>query len=225
MRTMLIAAASLALAGGWAAGAPANAEIVHTVYGPRPVVSFGHGVSAQQHLVLRAAALVRELKADTSLGPAVRLARGVVVVPGAAPGAPPTAGADSVALARNGGAAWTGPAFYDSEGVRGPMVLVLLTDRALARFAADGGVTLGHGSGLRIVDARDARRHGIAGADAILWTQPDQPAGPHSLAHARFVASAPDSDAYYDQSVAPREVLGDRAPNPHAEELWHALEG
>ncbi len=99
--------------------------------------------------------------------------------------------------------------------------MVLLTDRALARFAAHGSV---NAVGLRVMEARTARRNGEAGADAIVWS-PSEHFAIRRLGGMAVSASATDNEAYYDQAVTPREVLYDRAPMPHARVAWRALEG
>ncbi len=225
MRKILLAGASLALAAGLAMpGAPARAEIVHTVYGARPVTSFGRRVSAQQHLVLQAGDVVRQMKADSRLAALVRRAKGVFVIPGTGrtlAGAPGTPG---VALARHG--SWTGPAFFNvsGTGMHGPVVVLLMDEAAVQRFMAPGRIALGPRTRLRVVDAAALdRRQGAIRADAIVWSpRGSDIAG--TLGRTVIESSPEDDRAYYNYDVTAREVLADRAPSPNARLLWDQLE-
>jgi SH3 domain-containing YSC84-like protein 1 len=179
---------------------------------------------------------VNRLKQDPQLAKALARAKGVFVIPHYGKGALIVGGqgGGGVVLARRGNS-WTDPAFFSigggsigaqAGGEAGCVVLLLMTDKALEKFAhSDNTWALNANAGLTVVTWSGRGQAQTGKGDVIVWTDTN---GLYGGLTASVTDISPDKDmdqAYYGMPVTSQQILtGAASPNaPNAAPLRNAL--
>ncbi|MFW6094277.1 MAG: lipid-binding SYLF domain-containing protein [Pseudomonadota bacterium] len=173
-----------------------------------------------------AMAVVRQLKREPGMGDALSRARGVFIVPDYATASLMMGGAggEGVMLKRLPDGGWSLPLFFDiaaldtavdDSAAAGALVMVLLTDAAVARFEQQRRFSLEPGGGMRIA----AFAGGTRAADVLVWSDgdgllADGPPGVRGVAY-----DAEETRRYYERPVTPRMVLAGDVEDPRSEPL------
>ncbi|MEZ5670106.1 MAG: lipid-binding SYLF domain-containing protein [Alphaproteobacteria bacterium] len=184
-------------------------------------------------LVQQAAEVVAAMKADPNALSLAQQAKGVYVVPDFAQGAVLVGGwgGNGVMTARTA-AGWSAPAFYDIAAVsagaqigftEGPVVMMLMSDRAVDAFKDGSAFSLEAGAGFAIVDLSAGAGVSTDGSDVVVWSDAEG-------IYAGLAASASDiswdedaNDGYYGAQLSARQVLEGQVVESEPDPLSGAL--
>jgi lipid-binding SYLF domain-containing protein len=182
-----------------------------------------------------AVAVVRKMESEPGIGKLLQQAKGVFIVPTygrAALGVGGSGGAGVLLVKRDGGA-WSDPAFYNIGGINvglqagaeaGPIALVLNNDKAVDSFMQKNNFSLSADAGLTVVDwAKTAQ--GTAGTgDVVAWAGTKGLFGNVASIGVNDIRfNQGQTNAYYGQTVAARDVIDGKVKNPQANTLKQAL--
>lgn len=184
--------------------------------------------------VEEAVEVLNEMRSDRLLGDLLARSQGVFIVPdyGEASFVIGTGGGNGVLFLREDGS-WGNPAFYQvsslSAGLQlgviaGSFALVLVSERAAARFRRPHNFSLSLEAGMVVVD-RSAWARGDVGEDldVLLWSNTEGLLAELSIGMNSIIWQAEANEAYYGYPVSLREVLSGEAVNPYHEDLQQAL--
>lgn len=225
---VIAATLALALAGS---GAAAIAQ-TSARGGSSSAASTGDRQDAVQR-VNDAVGVIHQMEANPTVAVHLRTAKGVYVVPeyGRAALGVGARGGAGVVLVRRGNT-WSNPAFYNMGGVSlglqagaegGSMAFILNNQKALDAFTqpnkfslnADAGITLGTWSDKGI---------GTAGwGDITAWSGTKGLFGGGAISVTDVNYDENQTNAYYGQRVAARDVIAGKVRNPQADTLKQAL--
>ena len=188
MRRFAAAAAFLVLSAGIAPGWAAA---------PQEDVQLPNAIDVQQwndaqSMLARASAVLERFKSDPKLVALMRQARGIFVIPAFGHGSgvaltPGQAWGSGVLLANKNGQ-WSDPAIFSMGGGSlgphttangGALLLFIMSDRAMAKFASQSNWSLGSAPGTTIANYSSAMPQDLSGhgADIVAWSASG---GPHS---------------------------------------------
>nr|WP_294504188.1 lipid-binding SYLF domain-containing protein [uncultured Rhodopila sp.] len=189
-----------------------------------------------QQLVDHAAQTVLKIMADTRFESVLKHAKGVFIVPEMVNGSFLVGGpsGQGVLLTHDGNGPWSDPVFLSIGGVSiagprdartAPLVMILMTPKAVSEFTRGSGFSLNGSDGLTIVNASAPERAPGAGGDIILWS--DQPGGfaAADINRAEIIQNTAEDVAYYRKQVNGRQILEGHANNPQAARLKAELPG
>lgn len=190
--------------------------------------------SSPAQRVEEAIAVLNEMRSDRRVGDLLERSRGVFIVPdyGEASFVIGAGGGDGVLLLRENGE-WGNPAFYQvgslSAGlqagvVAGAFALVLVSDRAAAKFNREHNFSLSLEAGMVVVD-RSAWARGDVGQDldVLLWSDTEGLLAELSVGVNSIIWQSDANEAYYGYPVSPMDVLSGDAVNPYRSDLQQAL--
>jgi lipid-binding SYLF domain-containing protein len=179
--------------------------------------------------------VVQHMKADPKVRRTLSQARGVFVLPAYGRGALGVGfqGGEGMLLERQG-KRFSNPVFYNLGGVSvgaqaggsgGPVVFLLMTDRAVAEFASDQKFSLNADAGLTIANwSRRAQASGGKVQDVIVWSQTKGAYVGASIGLTDVMLDTEANRAYYGRAgLSPREIIDGKAKNPHSNVLGRVL--
>lgn len=139
----------------------------------------GQAASAKK-IVNEAAAAVKQAQHDPAVANEMKRARGVFIIPNYTKGAAVVGGEGGAGVflvrERRG---WSNPAFYTSGaisvgaqvgGETGPVVLMLMTPKAVNQFTEHNNFSLNANAGFTIVNASAKNQGGFGKGDVIAWS-------------------------------------------------------
>lgn len=228
MKTATIALASAFLAGASAMAAPSSS-------GNAPAVE---PMSAQpandtQTLVDNATSAVRQLRSNQQLDRLLREAKGVFIVPRYVKGAAVVGGegGQGVLLAhKNGG--WSDPAFMSVAsgsvgaqvgGEAGPVVMLLMTPKAIDEFTRNGNFSLNANAGLTIVNYSARGQSNVGKGDVIVWTNMSGAYVGVNVSGTNITPNQAENGQYYGRSVSTQQIINGAVRNASAAKLRDAL--
>lgn len=188
-----------------------------------------------QMLVDHSAAAVQRAQADGQFARLLAQAKGVVIVPDLMQGAVGIGGAggDGVVLARRGGH-WSDPAFVSIAAVSvgpqlggksGPMVMLLMTNRALNDITANNNFSLKADAGLTVQDYSQNKQAGIGQGDVVVWSGAGGAYIGASVGGADITADNKKDANYYGKPVGTHQIIDGLAHSAQADNLRRALPG
>jgi len=179
--------------------------------------------------------VVQQMKADPKVRRTLNQARGVFVLPAYGRGALGVGfqGGEGMLLERQG-KRFSNPVFYNLGGVSigaqaggsgGPVVFLLMTDRAVSEFASDQKFSLNADAGLTIANwSRRAQASGGKVQDVIVWSQTKGAYVGASIGLTDVMLDTEANRAYYGRAgLSPREIIDGKVKNPHSNVLGRVL--
>ena len=189
---------------------------------------------ANQHID-SARTAVTVLEKDPLMTEALRWSKGVFILPAyrRAALAIGASGGTGVLLRKRDDGSWSAPAFFKlgtlgvglQAGVEaGPLVFVLLNDRAMQQFLQRSSFSVSADAGLTVRNWKKGVRGTVGKGDVIAWSSAKG-------IFADAVAVSVDdigydeqlTDAYYHRTLSASDVLADRVSNDQAQGLQQAL--
>lgn len=182
-----------------------------------------------------AAAVVRTLASDASIGRLLSQARGIYIMPRygrAALGLGAAGGAGVFSEKRTDGT-WSDPAFFNTGGISvglqagvegGPVALLLMNDKALNSFRQKNNFNLSADAGLTVVNWRAQAQGQAGGGDVVVWTGSKGLFGnvaTLAINDVRYNQKA--TQAYYGKALTAQDVVSGKASSPHSDTLKQAL--
>jgi lipid-binding SYLF domain-containing protein len=198
--------------------------------------SSGASSAATKH-VDDAAAVVRRMASEPALASLMSRAKGTFIIPSygrAALGLGASGGA-GVFLEKTSGGTWSDPAFFNVGGISvglqagaegGPVVMLLMNDKAVASFRQKNNFNLRADAGLTVVNWSRQAQGSVGTGDVIVWSGAKGLFGnvaTLAINDIRFNQKATQS--YYGKPVTVQDVVSGKATNPQADSLKQALAG
>lgn len=198
-----------------------------------PVAEY-HPHDSPQKRLEKAVDVLKKMQSGRSTRALLNKARGVFIIPeyGEAALIIGSGGGEGVLLMREDGH-WSNPAFYQagslSAGLQagitaGSLALILMSEKAAAKFHAEHNVSLSLEAGLVAVD-RSAWARGDVGTDAdvLIWSDTEGLLAEFSVAVNSVIWQPEVNQDYYGRPVSPYQVLSGDAVDPNQAELQQAL--
>ncbi len=186
-----------------------------------------------QQLVKDAVAALQKVQSDTNFAGLIRQAKGILIIPHLVKGALVVGGqsGQGVLLAQQNGA-WSDPAFMDvgsisigpqAGGEAGPIVMLLMSDKAFNQFLSSNNFSLGASAGLTLVNYVNSAPEGQAKGDIVVWSGTQGAYAGASLIGSDYKADDAEDSAYYGKDVSTKQIIQGAAHNPDANELVSKL--
>jgi len=186
-----------------------------------------------QEIVANAIAPIQRVKADKHFNALLSRAKGVAIFPSVAKGALVAGGSggEGVILARNGGK-WSDPAFLSVGsislgaqvgGKAGPVVMLLMSNKALDDMTARNNFSLNANAGLTIVNYSAKGQGGFGKGDVIVWSGAGGAFVGASVSIADIAADPGRDAAFYGKTANTAQIIQGHMHNAHAEKLIDAL--
>jgi SH3 domain-containing YSC84-like protein 1 len=191
--------------------------------------------SGEHQLVQNAEKAVDRAKSDSHFRDLMKQAKGVFIVPNMVKGALIVGGqgGQGVLLARHG-STWSDPAFYSlgsisigaqAGGEAGPVVMLLMTNKALNDFDAANNFSLNANAGLTIVNYAARGEGGFGKGDVIVWSGTKGALASAAVSGTDISQNQQADQRFYGRSVTTKEIIDGQATNASAAGLRSALPG
>lgn len=189
--------------------------------------------TSAQTIVSNAMVPVQRMKADKALDKLLARAKGVVIFPSVAKGAVVIGGSggEGVLLARRGGQ-WSDPAFLSMGGASigpqvggkaGPVVMLLMTDKAVNDFASANNWKFNANAGLTIVNYSTKSHGGFTGTDVIEWSGAGGAYVGANIGTTDITSDVARDSGYYGHKTTTKKILNGAVHNAQAQPLIKAL--
>jgi SH3 domain-containing YSC84-like protein 1 len=225
--TLLVSCGLLAVGPGVTPAAAQNGQ-------PAAGAHQGRTVHPQQ-LVDQTAKVVDKMKSDPHLFALMKQAKGLFIIPRFGRGAlvvGASGGAGALVADRNG--SWSDPAFYDfgavslgaqAGGAGGPVVFLLMNQRAVKAFNSNNKFALNANAGLSIVTYSALARASTVPHDVVVWSDTGGAYAGATVSVSDIVWDSANNDAYYGKSADLNKILNGSVNNSGAEKLKAVLPG
>jgi len=189
--------------------------------------------SDAQKIVDDSAGVVPQLKKDAHFLDLMKQAKGVFILPNSGKGALIVGGGggQGVLVAHENGH-WSDPAFLSlgsisigaqAGGEGGPLVMLLMTDKALHDFTDANNFSLNASAGLTIVNY-SAKGQGSAGkGDIVVWSNRSGAFAGASVSATDITSNLDEDHAYYGQQASTEKIISGGVHNPAAAKLTDEL--
>lgn len=186
-----------------------------------------------QKQIAESVRVIEQMKTDPRMMSLLKQAKGVFVVPTyvrAALGVG-ARGGEGVMLARQG-QAWTSPLFYNVGGVSiglqaggeaGPVVMLLMNDKAVNEFKKENNFALNADAGLTLVNYNAKALGGTGQGDVVVWSNTKGAFVTAAVAVVDIHFDDSDNRAYYRKPVKAMDVLSGNVKDAQAGTLANAL--
>jgi lipid-binding SYLF domain-containing protein len=200
---------------------------------PVPAQTQNTKAATAQHILTRAANTIRQVKADKYFAKLLNRAKGVVIFSSVTKGAVIAGGAggEGVLLSRRNGR-WSDPAFIgigsisfgpQVGGKAGPMVMLLMTDKALYDFSSRNNFSLNANAGLTIVNYSTKGQGGFGKGDVIVWSGAGGAFVGASASVSDITADTARDAAFYGKRASTEQIMKGDVHSGHAQPLLDAL--
>jgi lipid-binding SYLF domain-containing protein len=198
-----------------------------------PAAFAANNRSDAQKIVDDSASVVPQLKKDAHFLDLMKQAKGVFILPDSGKGAfiVGGGGGQGVLIGRHNGR-WSDPAFLSlgsisigaqAGGEGGPLVMLLMTDKALQDFTDANNFSLNANAGLTIVNY-SAKGQGSAGkGDVIVWSNRGGAYAGASVSATDITSNTDEDHAYYGQQASTEKIISGQFHNPAAAKLTDEL--
>lgn len=188
------------------------------------------------HQVLNdAVQTIDRTKSDAHFRDLMKRAKGVFVVPNLVKGAVVVGGSggQGVLLARRG-AGWSDPAFLSvgsisigaqAGGEAGPIVFLLMTDKALNDLIDANNFSLNANAGLTIVNYSAKSQGGFGKGDIIVWSGESGAFAGATISGSDITQNTQEDQNFYGRSMSTKQIIESAGANPAAASLREALPG
>jgi lipid-binding SYLF domain-containing protein len=189
--------------------------------------------TSEQHVLKDATNAVNRAKSDTHFRDLMKQAKGVFVLPNLVKGAAIVGaqGGEGVLLARHG-SQWSDPAFYNdgsisigaqAGGEAGPVIMLLMSDKALNDFIDNNNFSLNANAGLTIVDYATKTQGGVGKGDIVVWSGQKGALAGASISGGDITQDKKANDSFYGRSVTAKDIIDGHVRNAQANTLRDAL--
>jgi lipid-binding SYLF domain-containing protein len=181
--------------------------------------------------------VLKQMSAEPGASQLLAQAKGVYIVPtyGRAALGLGASGGAGVFLARRPDGTWSEPVFFNIGGISiglqagvegGPVVLVLLNDKAVAGFRQKNNFNLSADAGLTVVNWNRQVQGQVGKADVLVWSGSKGLFGNvATLAVNDIHFNQGATRAYYGKPATVADVMSGKVTNPQAEALRQVLAG
>ncbi len=182
-----------------------------------------------------AVTVVRNMESEPGMNKLLQQSKGVFIMPTygrAALGVGGSGGAGVLLVKRDGGT-WSDPVFYNIGGINvglqagaeaGPIALVLNNDKAVDSFMQKNNFSLSADAGLTVVDWAKTAQGTVGTGDVVAWAGTKGLFGNVASIGVNDIRfNEGQTNAYYGQTVAARDVVNGKVKNPQADTLKQAL--
>jgi lipid-binding SYLF domain-containing protein len=194
-----------------------------------------HATTAQR-IVDQSANTVQQLRSNADFQKLMKQAKGVFIVPELAKGAVIIGGSGgSGALLVRNNEQWSDPAFLtlgsisigpQVGGKAGPVVMFLMTDKAVANFTTHNNFSLNGNAGLTIVNFSRSGQASLGKGDVVVWSGTSGLFAGLNISGSDVVADTKDDHAFYNnKNAGTKQILDRQFTNAQADELVTKLSG
>lgn len=181
-----------------------------------------------------AAQTMKQVKADPHFADLLHRARGVFIVPHLVKGAAIVGGegGSGVLMARTNGH-WSDPAFLSigsisvgaqAGGEEGPLVMLLMTPKALHDFASSSNFSLNANAGLSFVNYSASSQSGFGKGDVVVWSGTSGAFIGASISGSDIAVNRQRDKAFYDRSnLTTERIIDGHAKSAAADPLVDEL--
>lgn len=237
MRRMVLLASVSALAGSLAVAVPAMAQTgvgsgaTATTGGTSTTATDQHSA---QKIVDDSASALKQVESDQHFDALMKKAKGALILPNLVKGAAGIGGSggQGVLVAHRNGR-WSDPAFVSLGsisigpqvgGKAGPVVMLLMTDKALNDVTEHNNFSFNANAELTIVNYSAQGQGSVGKGDIIVWSGASGAFAGANVSGSDVVANTRQNQHYYGKShVTPREIIEGQVTNPAARSLRDAL--
>lgn len=192
--------------------------------------------TAAQNLVNGSAHAVHELSSNSDFTKLLKQAKGVFIVPTFGKGALIVGGSGgSGALVVHSKGQWTDPAFFtigsisigaQAGGKAGPLVMFLMTDKAVSSFTQNNNFSLNGNANLTVVNWSPNGQGSVGKGDVVVWSGTSGLFAGLSVSGSDIVADTKEDQAYYKNStVGTKQIIDQHVTNARASKLLSELPG
>jgi len=189
--------------------------------------------SNAQQIVTDAVATVHQIRQDPHFASLLKRAKGVFILPSLWKGAVLVGGegGQGVLLAHENGT-WSDPAFLSVGSISigaqagakaGPVVMLLMTDKALNDFTQANNFSLNANAGLTVVTYSAKGQAPIGKADVVVWSNASGAFAGASVSGTDITNNMSEDQNFYGQKVTTAEIIHGHVNNLHADPLRNAL--
>lgn len=193
----------------------------------------GNQQSSEHKLVTDAAHAVKRATSDPHFADLMKQAKGVFVVPNLVKGAAIVGGqgGQGVLLARHG-TRWSDPAFLttgsisigaQAGGEAGPVIMLLMSDKALNDFIDANNFSLNANAGLTIVNYSTRGQAGIGKGDIVVWSGEKGALAGASVSGSDITQNQTADRNFYGRPVTTKDIINGHVGNAAAAPLRDAL--
>ncbi len=191
--------------------------------------------SGAQQLVSDSVQTVKQMRQDTHFANLLSKAKGVFILPDVVKGAFVVGGkgGQGVLMANHSGT-WSDPAFMSigsvsvgaqAGGAAGPVVMLLMTDKAMNDFTQANNFSLGANAGLTIINYAAHGQAPVGKGDIVIWQHTSGAYGGLNVSGTDVTANTQQDQAYYGKHLTTAQIVHGQANVAKAESLKSALAG
>ena len=189
--------------------------------------------SNAQQVVSDAVQTVHQIKQDPHFAHLLQRAKGVFILPSLWKGAVIVGGegGQGVLLAHENGT-WSDPAFLSigsisigaqAGGKAGPVVMLLMTNKALNDFTQANNFSLNANAGLTVVTYSAKGQAPVGKGDVIIWSDASGAFAGANVSGTDISANPSEDQHFYGHKVTTAQIIHGHVNNPQADTLRHAL--
>lgn len=203
---------------------------------PQPSASSNTTSARQtaQRVVDESATTIQQLRSNADFKKLMKQAEGIFIVPELAKGAVIVGGSGGTgALLSHSNGKWSDPAFMtigsisigpQVGGKAGPVVMFLMTDKALADFTTHNNFSLNGNAGLTIVNFSRSGEASLGKGDVVVWSGTSGLFAGLEFSGSDVVADAKDDQTFYNNKTAgTKQILDRQFTNAQADTLLTKL--
>lgn len=177
--------------------------------------------------------VIQRVKSDAKFENLMKQAKGVVIVPNLVKAAIGVGGSggQGVLLARRNDH-WSDPAFISVGsisagpqigGKAGPLVMLLMTDKALNDFTQANNFSLNANAGLTVVNYSAKAQGGFGKGDIAVWSGEAGGFVGASISGSDFTSNSAEDASFYGKQLTTSEIIKGHIRNVAASKLRHSL--
>jgi lipid-binding SYLF domain-containing protein len=193
------------------------------------------GATDEHQIVRDAMNAVDRAQSDSHFRDLMKQAAGVFIVPNLVKGAllVGAQGGEGVLLAHRDGS-WSDPAFLSvgsisvgaqAGGEAGPIIMLLMSDKALNDFIAANNFSLNANAGLTIVNYAARGQAGVGKGDIVVWSGQKGALIGASISGSDITQNQQADLNFYGRSVTTQQIIRGDVTNAAADQLRNALPG
>lgn len=187
-----------------------------------------------QQLVDQSTNTIQRLRANADFTQLLKQAKGVFIVPDLVKGAAlvGASGGSGVLVARHG-ATWSDPAFFtlgsisigaQAGGKAGPVVMFLMTDKAVSDFTQNNNFSFNGNANLTVVKWSPASQGSVGKGDVVLWSGTKGLFASLDVSGSDIVADTKEDQAFYNNNhIGTKQIIDNQVTNAQASKLRTAL--
>jgi len=186
-----------------------------------------------QKLVDDSTGVVAQIRKDPHFVDLMKRAKGVFILPASGKGAfiVGGGGGQGVLIAHENGH-WSDPAFLSlgsisigaqAGGEGGPLVMLLMTDKALHDFTQANNLSLNANAGLTIINYSAKGQGSVGKGDIVVWSNRSGAFAGASVSATDITSNTNEDHAYYGEQASTEQIIAGHAHNRGAAKLVDEL--